>query len=248
MSGRPYVVHCHGSDIRDTVPGGVWERAISPAILRAAGVLYSTPDLATPARRFRRDAVFLPNPVDTQVFRPGSSPERDILVGIRLDATKGAEIALDAVRRVVASRPSTTVTVIRSGSIDEGLDRDLGSSVRWIAPVRHRDMPDIIRMHRIAIGQFASGAIGVYELEAMACGVPVIADFRYADSYSDGSPIRPIDHGDRTSSAVGEMERLLSSEALLRRESAEVRQWAVRHHGSREVVSRLLTYYGTLGK
>src|SRR5262245_53771029 len=47
LSGRPFVVHCHGSDIRGVDPTSVVGRFLTPALHRAASVLYSTPDLAS---------------------------------------------------------------------------------------------------------------------------------------------------------------------------------------------------------
>ena len=242
LSGLPYVVHCHGSDIRGTRPGSAWDRAISPAIHRAAGVLYSTPDLATDAHRLRSDAVFLPNPIDTDLFQPAAPAQRDLLIAIRLNETKGATIALEAARRLILRRPETEITVVAPESADnlEGL----GSAVRRLSPLPHDQMPDLIRAHRVVLGQFAVGAIGVYELEALACGVPVVADFRYAAAYDgDGPPIGPLDQADRAGSAAAELERLLSGRGPRMAASSSGREWVARHHGVAAVVSRLLQFY-----
>ena len=245
LSGLPYVVHCHGSDIRGTRPGSLWDRAISPAIHRAAGVLYSTPDLAADAQRLRPDATFLPNPIDTDLFRPGAPAERDLLIAIRLDATKGAAIALDAARMLVRRRPETSITIVAPEQGDDLLG--LGSEARRLSPVPHDQMPDLIRAHRVALGQFGVGAIGVYELEALACGVPVVADFRFEAAYGgDGPPISPLDQGDRAGGAASELERLLAGESQRLAASASGRAWAQRHHGVATVVSRLLKFYGSV--
>jgi len=61
FSGKPYIVHCHGSDIR----GGIgWLKRKS--LKKARKVLVSTPDLL----EILPGATLLPNPVDTERFKP----------------------------------------------------------------------------------------------------------------------------------------------------------------------------------
>jgi glycosyltransferase involved in cell wall biosynthesis len=50
-------------------------------------------------------------------------------------------------------------------------------------------MPDLLRDHRVVLGQFRVGALGNAELEALACGVPVAAAFRYPDAYASPPPL-----------------------------------------------------------
>jgi glycosyltransferase involved in cell wall biosynthesis len=244
LSGRPYVVHCHGSDIRGVRPDSLWDRGIAPAIRRAAAVLYSTPDLAADAGRFRRDAEFLPNPVDTDLFRPGTTPDRDVLVGIRLDPIKGAEIAIESVLAVLQMRPGTSVTIVVDGSQRRRLTAELGPAFRLIRPVRHEQMADLFRQHRVAVGQFGVGSIGVYELEALASGLPVVADFRYPAAYGDDRPpLEPIDPVDRAGDAAAQLARLLGDEAVWRAASRASREWVVRNHATGVVIERLLGIY-----
>jgi len=61
LSGKPYVVHCHGSDIRSGIN---WlERK---CLNKAKKVLVSTRDLL----EVLPDAIWLPNPVDMERFKP----------------------------------------------------------------------------------------------------------------------------------------------------------------------------------
>lgn len=61
LSGKPYVIHCHGSDIR----GGIsWLKR--KCLKKAKSILVSTPDLL----RILPSATWLPNPVDVERFRP----------------------------------------------------------------------------------------------------------------------------------------------------------------------------------
>lgn len=60
LSGKPYIVHCHGSDIR----GGI-NLLKRRCLKKAKKVLVSTPDLL----EILPEATWLPNPVDTERFR-----------------------------------------------------------------------------------------------------------------------------------------------------------------------------------
>jgi hypothetical protein len=64
----PYILHCHGGDIRDITPFTRW--ITSRALKNAGLVFFATPDLGPGVRKTRPDAAFLPNPIDTRVFRP----------------------------------------------------------------------------------------------------------------------------------------------------------------------------------
>jgi len=61
LSGKPYIVHCHGSDVREGVN---WLKRT--CLKKAKKVLVSTPDLL----EILPSATWLPNPVDTERFRP----------------------------------------------------------------------------------------------------------------------------------------------------------------------------------
>jgi glycosyltransferase involved in cell wall biosynthesis len=60
-SGKPYIVHCHGSDVRSGIN---WLKR--RCLKKANKVLVSTSDLL----EILPDATWLPNPVDTERFKP----------------------------------------------------------------------------------------------------------------------------------------------------------------------------------
>jgi glycosyltransferase involved in cell wall biosynthesis len=239
LSGRRFVVHCHGTDVRGAVPSAGWGRALAPGLRRADAVMYSTPDLGPTVRAFRPDAELLPNPVDTDQFTPGAPPTRDVLVAVRLDPTKGAAEVMGGLRRLLVQRPETTATVIAFGAQAGQLTADLGPNVRLLAVVPHEAMPRLIQDHRTAIGQLAFGSIGVSELEILAAGVPVVADFRYHDVYPEPAPILQAASADEVARGLLEvLEGRLPAGA-----DRAARAWVVRYHGIPAVTDRLLRTY-----
>lgn len=251
-SGRPYVLHCHGTDVRGRVPNEPIGRLISQIARRAARVYYATPDLADTVRAFRADAEFLPNPIDLTRFRVADSeagairPTRDLLVAVRLDATKGLNTIMEIVDRLVRRRPTTSITLMDQGP---GLNRLLsvaGGRAAVRSPVTHEAMPELIRGHLLALGQFRVGALGNTELEALACGVPVAAAFRYPDAYASPPPLVAggVDDPEATARILA---TLLDDEATRGQLAAASVAWIAANHAAPTVAWRLLSaYWGIL--
>jgi glycosyltransferase involved in cell wall biosynthesis len=241
LIGRPFVVHCHGTDIRGVDPSSLWGRCLAPFLASAAAVLYSTVDLADDTRGFRPDAEFLPNPIDTDHFAPGPPANRDVLVAMRLDSTKGAIAVMQALDLVLARRPETTATVIAFGAEAERLTSDLGPRVLVVPRVGHDAMPRLMQDHRVAIGQLSTGAVDVTELETMACGVPVVAHFRYDPRcYPEPPPVlQAADPG----AVADRLISLLDHEESRREAAVEGRLWALAQHSLPVVTRRLIAIY-----
>lgn len=241
MSRTPFVVHCHGSDVRGVTPNSVAGRYLKAMLSRAGSVVYATPDLADAVRSMRADAVFVPNPIDSDTFGPGRLPERDVLLGVRLDPIKGAEVAIEATARLVAMRPSTSVTVVANGPLlQRAMDMLGGTRVELLERVAHDRMPALFRRHRTALGQFRVGAIGQYELEAMACGVPVVADFRHGGAYPEPPPIAVAFDAEAAANAL---RTLLEDEPLRAACAIRSRAWVVRYHDAVSVAARVRQVY-----
>ncbi len=240
MARRPFVIHCHGTDIRGVAPSSLRGRVLRAMARRAALLLYATPDLATDAQRLRPDAVFLPNPIDIDAFSPMAGPQRDLLVGVRLDPVKGAETAIEAVDRLLRVRPETTVTVVANGPLLPAARARLGDRVAFVEPRAHAEMPGLLTGHRVALGQFRLGILSQLELEAMACGTPVVTAFHHAAVYDAPPPLEEAADADGVASSVS---ALLGDERGRLRRAEEGRAWVVAHHGSDIVAGKLDRLY-----
>jgi glycosyltransferase involved in cell wall biosynthesis len=242
--GRPYVIHCHGSDIRGARPGSLRGRFLSAILWRAALVLYATPDLASDVGRFRQDAVFLPNPIDSAAFMPSGAATHDVLMATSLHPVKGARTAIEALAQLLERRPATTITVIASGPLLDLARSRLGDRARFIVPVDHARMPDLIRDHRVALGQFELGILSQLELESLACGVPVVTAFDYPEVYEDQPPIQiardPAEIAGRLADLLDDDERRSAS-------SHAGRAWVVANHDLDRVADLLYEAYAGAG-
>jgi len=241
LTGLPWVLHCHGSDVRGVRRGSPVGRYLATALRGARAVLYSTVDLGEWVKALRRDALYLPNPIDTETFRPLGEPGRDILVGVRLDPIKGGQVVIDAIARLRQQRPATSFTVIADGSLAAAAQAAAGPNVVILPHQAHDAMPALFANHRAAIGQFHLGAIGQYELEAMASGTPVVANLSSVDGYRDPPPVVRADTG---LAAAAAMVALLDDKPRRLTVAREGRDWVVANHAVAAVVDRLAQIYG----
>ncbi len=240
LAGRPYVLHCHGTDIRGVRPGTAWGFEVAPFIRAARAVYYATPDLEPDVRAFRSDAVFLPNPIELPPEPAGPGADTDILVGVRLEAIKGVDVIAAIVSRLVAMRPGTSLTIIDQGPDVATVVEAAGEHGRIVPAVPHDAIPALVRRHRLVIGQFRVGALGNFELEALAAGTPVAASFRYPEAY-DVPP--PVIGGPRPDAVADAIVRLLDDEASRMSLALAGRAWVASHHDPGTIASRLVEAY-----
>lgn len=247
IGGKPYVLHCHGTDIRGVRPGSAWGRLVDPSLRAARLVYFSTPDLAPWVRAFRPDAIFLPNPIEVE--DPATVPARaeafefDVLIGVRLDSVKGVPAIAAIVEALIARRAATTFSIIDQGGMVDVVERASRGHARVVSPVAHASLPAIFRRHRLAIGQQLSGALGNYELESMASGTPVVTQFRFAEAYDALPPV--IDDG--TPDKIAErMAALLDDEAERRSLARRGQAWITAHHAAAAIAATVAIDYRRL--
>ena len=125
--------------------------------------------------------IHIPNGVDLSVFVPATQPpalSQNILFVGRLDQMKGVDILLEAIAELKKRGLKTTCTIVGDGPIKEGLQSltrklNIESQVVFAGTCS-----DIVRhLHTAAVFVLPSRSEGMPNvvLEAMACGVPVIA-------------------------------------------------------------------------
>jgi glycosyltransferase involved in cell wall biosynthesis len=221
----PYILHCHGSDVREIRP--YTRPLVERALAHAGRVFYATPDLAGYVTARRPDATFLPNPVDGEEFRPLTpAAENDrVLVVCGLTDIKGARRILAACEMVAACRPEIRFTVIGGGDYTARF-----AALPNVTVVPHRpraELPALINEHGVVVGQAFLGALGMAELEAMACARPLVAWFRYDRAYPEPAPmVRAVDAHDIAAGVV----RLVDDPLERQRLGSLGRQWVLHHH------------------
>ena len=146
---KPVVLHYHGTDIR-----GRWEEK-RKYWSRADLVLVSTPDLLDGAPK---EAIYLPNPVDTELFKPvgEKTPNTALFIFTREYEKRGYMHLRWAEEK--AEEMGLKLTV---------LDRDKN-------PIPYTRFPNFLSKFEYFIDREGIPSLSKTALEALACGVKVI--------------------------------------------------------------------------
>lgn len=234
--GRPTIVHAHGSDVRGqrNTPLG---RLVGRALKNADLVLASTPDLLDdlPPR-----AQYFPNPIDVTLFTSPSTerdrPRQRVLFFAQMNPVKGAQTLIAAAEQLHRWRPDVELVGIEGGRFDQQA-RAAGIEL-WPRQARQQLAP-LLQSADVVVGQMHLGAVGLSELEAMACARPVVCQVR-AGLYSAPPPVSVAESAAEVADQVIE---ILASPNDAARQGAEARQYVLDEHDYPVVARRLRGIY-----
>ena len=188
----PFVVTLHGLDVFNSCfLGGApaeWRRKASIRVYRAAHTVIC---ISEKVQRLLQDGMqkdvrstVVYNGTDTNFFSPTPGAplqkESEILIVGNLNAAKGHELALRAVRQIEASFPQLHCRIIGDGrdrARFEAMARELGVAprVRFEGRKSRAEVADAMRACSVFVLPSRYEGLGCVYLEAMACGKPVIA-------------------------------------------------------------------------
>lgn len=240
VAGLDYSLHLHGGDIlRDAAgrKGAIVKRAVA----RARRVVVSTPDLLTHARRLRGDAIYCPNPMELppeRTRRRGGRAPRVILLS-KLDPRKGLEQQLVVLRDLRNAVPELRFSFLSHGALPIAERERYGRELALLGGTPLPQLPreeflELLWEHDLALGQLEVGALGMSELEALATGLPVIADARAHDAIGMTPPVIP------PARAVSEVLRMWRDDgAAWSAIGARGRAYVARHHDPETVLRSL---------
>ncbi len=195
LRGVPIIVEVNGPGT-DVLSSWPWVRPVLP-ILDAIGaaqvrlataVIAVTPELARRARgRGARLTYVVPNGAQTELFRPEATttrtlPERYVSFVGTLATWQGIEDALAAVD--LPDWPDgVSLVVVGDGVLaaDVRAKADRDRRVQYLGRVDHQEVPGIVARSMAGLSPSSTrehsetGVIPLKFVEAMACGVPVIA-------------------------------------------------------------------------
>ncbi|MBE6058623.1 MAG: glycosyltransferase [Clostridium sulfidigenes] len=199
LSGKKYYLHLHGSDVRKNLKSIILGSITKLCIKKAINVFYSTPDLYELINPIRPDSIFLPNPIDTELFKPieclksNNDGYLNIFIFARLDETKGADKIFKIVDYFSNKDIKIKFTALKWGS-DYSKYEVKYRFVNYIDFIEYDKLPIELNTFDLIIGQLSYGVVGVSELQALACGIPTITYFNYNSIYSDEMPVLNIEN------------------------------------------------------
>jgi len=182
-AGAPFVLTCHGTDIRilDRV---MPLRAVARPIFRRAKVVTTVSRvLAAAVKRLvgvsvAADAI-QPMPVAT-IERPVSDGTGGMVVIGRLTAQKRVDLALEAFAIARRRGVAGTLTIVGDGPVRGALERrasadDLRGAVVFAGTVSPGQVPGFLAHASVAVMPARDEGFGLVAAEALMQGVPVIA-------------------------------------------------------------------------
>ncbi|WP_299360741.1 glycosyltransferase family 4 protein [uncultured Paracoccus sp.] len=235
-------------------------------IRRQDAVIATSPQAAS---YLERPATVILHGVDTATFHPprdraalrrslGLDPDA-VLVGCfgRVRAQKGVDLLVEAALASFPRHPRAQliltgrITPENRGFADDLIGRiraaGLDRRIRFLGEI---PWDDVVR-HYQALDLFAAPArwegFGLTPLEAMACGVPVIASRAgaYEALIRDGETGTLVDRGD-AAALTGALERWLSDDAGRGAAGRAARQHVLDHHGIDHEARAIVTLYRDL--
>jgi glycosyltransferase involved in cell wall biosynthesis len=246
VSRIPFIVQCHGSDVRHRLKQPFFRTVLTSIFRRAAAVMCITPDILPLVQSIRPDAMFFPAPIDTEQFSPRKVPQPQswtILLLARLDPVKGVDVSTQGIARFVQRHPDVRVMVLDCGPLREKYKQLYSERFEFIPPVAQEEVRQLIWPADVIVGQFALGALGLSELQAMSCGKPVIASFRYEEAYATPPPLCQARNAEEIEV---QLENLFQHPEVAKELGQKAREWVINYHNHQMLAVRLETLYQTI--
>jgi glycosyltransferase involved in cell wall biosynthesis len=135
---------------------------------------------------YHRDIAVVPNGIDINDYRDRpdeqecETPEKRILFVGRLNPVKGVHYLLRAMKIVREVLPEAKLIIVGEGEERKNLEcltNDLGLNecVDFVGRTPHEKIPDYLYQADIFVLPSLSEGFGIVILEAMACGLPIVA-------------------------------------------------------------------------
>lgn len=240
----PYIVHCHGTDVRERLKTPAFRLMLAPVLRKAAAVLCITPDLMPVVQSLRPDALFFPGPIDVDQFVP--APEQipshpwTILLFARLEPIKGVETAIQGIERFSLRHPEVRVQLLNWGIQSLDYQRRFGDRFEFLSRVSPEEVPPLLWQADVVVGQFALGILSLSELQAMSCAKPLVGSFRYPSAYPIAPPLFQADSPEEIDA---HLEAVFQRTEEARAIGEKARAWVCNHHDYRVLAKRLEQLY-----
>jgi glycosyltransferase involved in cell wall biosynthesis len=255
----PYLITCHGSDIRLLARSGLVRLLAGKVFAGAAKVTAVSQFLARDIERFLpavQDATVTPMPVDVPLFSEGlrsakAEPPRILYAG-NLVPSKGVDLLLGAAAELTRRDVKYQLKILGQGPAQKQLQSlaeslRIGSEVNWAPFVPQTQMPSEYGASTITVlptrGQ-AEG-LGLTLVEALLAGSAVVGTpaggipevIRHEETGLLARAGDPVDMADQ-------LQRLLTDQELRSRLSRAGREYALGTYSPDVTVERFLEIYG----
>ncbi|HAF61732.1 MAG TPA: glycosyl transferase family 1 [Anaerolineaceae bacterium] len=181
----PYVVWCQGSEIY--MPD-LFTRVVGKSILKnASAIIALTKNMQVKLHDIYNGKTYvIPNGINLKLYHnfstcsKGSRNSKNIVFVGRLHPIKGVQYLLRAMQKILDEAPNAFLTIVGDGDDRKQLERlaedlNISSHVEFIGQVPSEAVPEYICRADIFVLPSLSESFGIVNLEAMACGLPIVA-------------------------------------------------------------------------
>jgi len=257
LTGKPYVVTLHGSDV--TILGGdpSYEPVNTFSIEHADAVTAVSKFMAEEAKQtlgIAKEIRVIPNFVDTDTYHPApcelmEQPERDIVVAhvSNFRAVKRVEDTVYAMCMVTKKAPDARLMLIGDGPERHGIERlidkmDLRGNITLTG--YRSDVPELLRCADTLVLPSETESAPLTILEAMSTGLPVIATRvgGVPEIIEDGRTgfLVPLKHPEDIAEKILDLH---ADRDKLRRMGAAAREAILKRYSTEKVVRQNLDVY-----
>ena len=211
--GKPLVSHFHGDDLR---------KDLAKIQFKPNQTFVSTPDLLAYAPR----GVWLPNPIDCELFTPlESESPPNIRIGYYDPPGGGVYVPTKMIAQAIAELQKSGVKVEGAPSTD----------------LPRADMPEYYRSLTVWVDKLEGGFYGIMACEAAACGLPVIASTTKISHFLDQRVFYEF-----SGNLVEDLRYLLQDENERMKIAASGRAYVERRHDATVIAKRTADVYSSM--
>lgn len=242
LKDAPYVLHLHGTDLRQDLHRPLIGNVERAAVKHAAQLVVATPDLLEAARELDSSAIYVPNPLPPETYRrsmraqdsPKSSTGQ-VFFSARWDDSKGGESLVDLAGDLVADG-------IEVVGVDWGTHAKSAkeAGVKMFPKMTSEDFEGALKSADVVIGQFSFGSLGMSELQCLALGRPLVGWIDPALEVGVPGP------GTQIANAREHVEDLLNHPEHAKSGALEWRNWALAERSPQRTLRELEGIYKTI--
>ena len=260
---RPYVITCHGTDVR-MLESPLWRNVAAPVFRRASAVTTASEFLSRDVARIFPDVAGKTSvtsmPMDLEMFEQGArerkaSPPRVLFAG-NLIPSKGVDVLIEAIALLRARGVQCQLRIIGTGPEAARLralaaERMPGDAVSWSPFVLQHELPRELGVATVTVlaSRGQAEGLGLILAEALMAGSAVVG------TAAGGIPEVVVDEhtgliakdGD-ASDLARQIERLLTDPALRERTIANGRARVSAQHAPVAAAKRVIALYEMVAK
>lgn len=240
LKRAPYVLHLHGTDLRQDLHRPLIGHAEHFAVKHAAQLIVATPDLLDAAQELDENALYVPNPLPLEMYRHHmssniTSPDataNSIFFSARWDDSKGGLELVDLAASLVAE--GYDVTGVDWGTYAPEARK---AGVKLLPLMEPEEFQRNLANASVIVGQFAFGCLTISDMEAMATARPLVG---WVDVDPEGNP--PL-VSVSVENALDEVRKLIDDPTNAEQIGINGREWVLKNRSPQETIARLEEIY-----